>query len=248
MESLPSSKNSAHSTPPIKTPNSHRKPTKNSRAFLAAKKKNKFKNSRPSFASTLPSDKSSILSEQSPRNVYSQDVETSTVRTSTCSSTVPVSLAAGRNIMIEQAKMSKAAGVDIMIQQAKMSKAAGIHSVIQQAKMSKASAIDTMIKQAKMSKAAGVDSVIQQAKMSKAAGIDSVIQQAKMSKAAGIDSVIQQAKMSKAAGIDIAIQQAKKNAVSQLQQDGCTGHFRSFDSQFGNFIVPIIPTISDLNK
>ncbi|KAI3868596.1 hypothetical protein MKW92_021171, partial [Papaver armeniacum] len=67
MDSLPSVQNSAQSTPPIKTPNSHRKPTKNSRAFLAAKKKNKFKYSIPSFASTLPSEDSSILSEQSSR-------------------------------------------------------------------------------------------------------------------------------------------------------------------------------------
>ncbi|KAI3908816.1 hypothetical protein MKW98_029366 [Papaver atlanticum] len=247
MDSLPSVQNSAQSTPPIKTPNSHRKPTKNSRAFLAAKKKNKFKYSIPSFASTLPSDDSSILSEQSSSNVSSQDVEKNSVRTSSCSSTVPVSQAAGIDVMIQQAKMSKAAGIgsviqqakmskaagiDSVIQQAKMSKAAGIESVIQQAKMSKASGIDTMIKQAKMSKAAGIGSVIQQAKMSKAAGIDSVVQQAKLSKAAGIDSVTQQAKMSKAAGVDISIQQAKKNAVSQLQQDGCTGHFISFDSQF----------------
>ncbi|RZC50127.1 hypothetical protein C5167_018549 [Papaver somniferum] len=292
MDSLPSVQNSAQSTLPIKTQNSHRKPTKNSRAFLAAKKKNKFKYSIPSFASTLPSDDSLILSEQSPRNVSSQDVEKNSVRTSSCSSTVPVSQSAGIDVMIQQAKiskaagigsvvqqakMSKASGIDIMIQQAKMSKAAGIDSVIQQAKiskaagigsviqqakMSKASGTDIMIHQAKMSKAAGIDSVIQQAKMSKDAGvgnviqqvkmskgsgignviqqakvskaaaIDSVIQQAKMSKAAEIGSWSQQAKMSKAAGVDIAIKQAKQNAVSQLQQDGCTGHFISFDSQF----------------
>ncbi|XP_042492713.1 uncharacterized protein LOC122072208 isoform X2 [Macadamia integrifolia] len=47
-------------------------------------------------------------------------------------------------------------------------------------------------------------------------------------------------------GIYLKIQQAKKNAVAQAQQDGCTGNFRSFDSPFGNFLVPVIPTLADL--
>ncbi|KAJ4950578.1 hypothetical protein NE237_027410 [Protea cynaroides] len=44
----------------------------------------------------------------------------------------------------------------------------------------------------------------------------------------------------------LKIQQAKKNAVAQAQQEGCTGNFRSFDSPFGNFLLPVIPTLADL--
>lgn len=45
---------------------------------------------------------------------------------------------------------------------------------------------------------------------------------------------------------DLNVQQAKNLAVAQAQQEGCTGNFRSFDSQFGNFLVPVIPTEADL--
>lgn len=45
---------------------------------------------------------------------------------------------------------------------------------------------------------------------------------------------------------DLKVQQAKNLAVAQAQQEGCTGNFRSFDSQFGNFLVPVIPTQADL--
>ncbi|KAG6511166.1 hypothetical protein ZIOFF_029221 [Zingiber officinale] len=46
--------------------------------------------------------------------------------------------------------------------------------------------------------------------------------------------------------VKIQIQQAKKFAVSQAQQEGCLGNYRSFDSPFGNYIVPVIPTRADL--
>ncbi|XP_074569033.1 uncharacterized protein LOC141825552 [Curcuma longa] len=46
--------------------------------------------------------------------------------------------------------------------------------------------------------------------------------------------------------VKIQIQQAKKFAVSQVQQERCLGNYRSFDSPFGNYIVPVIPTRADL--
>ncbi|KAG6411281.1 hypothetical protein SASPL_129359 [Salvia splendens] len=42
------------------------------------------------------------------------------------------------------------------------------------------------------------------------------------------------------------IQQARDYAVAQAKQDGCTGNFRVFDSPFGNFLVPVIPTRAQL--
>ncbi|KAF8400932.1 hypothetical protein HHK36_014235 [Tetracentron sinense] len=45
-----------------------------------------------------------------------------------------------------------------------------------------------------------------------------------------------------------SVQHAKKYAVTQAQQEGCTGNFRSFDSPFGNFLVPVIPTRADLSR
>ncbi|GMN50643.1 hypothetical protein TIFTF001_019801 [Ficus carica] len=42
------------------------------------------------------------------------------------------------------------------------------------------------------------------------------------------------------------IQQAKHFAIAQAQQDGCTGNFRIFDSPFGNYFVPVVPTRKDL--
>ncbi|CAA3014421.1 hypothetical protein CDL12_26767 [Olea europaea subsp. europaea] len=48
--------------------------------------------------------------------------------------------------------------------------------------------------------------------------------------------------------IDIRIQQARNFAVAQAQQDGCTGNFRMFDSPYGNYLVPVIPTLADLGE
>ncbi|GAB2292407.1 hypothetical protein Dimus_026648 [Dionaea muscipula] len=45
---------------------------------------------------------------------------------------------------------------------------------------------------------------------------------------------------------DLRIQQAKTYAISQARQDGCSGNFRVFDSPFGNFLVPAIPTREEL--
>lgn len=52
--------------------------------------------------------------------------------------------------------------------------------------------------------------------------------------------------MAQPSGYDLRIQQAKKNAVAQAQQEGSTGNFRSFDSPYGNFLVPVIPTRAEL--
>ncbi|KAL2479891.1 Uncharacterized protein Adt_32857 [Abeliophyllum distichum] len=48
--------------------------------------------------------------------------------------------------------------------------------------------------------------------------------------------------------INIRIQQARDSAVAQAQQDGCTGNFRIFDSPYGNYLVPVIPTLADLGE
>ncbi|KAK9275888.1 hypothetical protein L1049_023162 [Liquidambar formosana] len=47
-------------------------------------------------------------------------------------------------------------------------------------------------------------------------------------------------------GSHLRIQQAKKYAVAQAQQEGSTGNFRIFDSPYGNFLVPVIPTRAEL--
>lgn len=49
-------------------------------------------------------------------------------------------------------------------------------------------------------------------------------------------------------GIDPKIQHAKNYAVAQAQQDGCMGNFKIFDSPFGNFLVPVIPTRAELSS
>ncbi|THU59481.1 hypothetical protein C4D60_Mb07t02580 [Musa balbisiana] len=49
------------------------------------------------------------------------------------------------------------------------------------------------------------------------------------------------------ARVQLQIQQAKKFAVTQAQQEGCLGNYRSFDSPFGNYLVPVIPTRADLS-
>ncbi|OMO82713.1 hypothetical protein CCACVL1_11787 [Corchorus capsularis] len=47
-------------------------------------------------------------------------------------------------------------------------------------------------------------------------------------------------------GANIRIQQAKNFAVAQAQQDGCMGSFKTFDSQYGNFLVPVVPSRAEL--
>ncbi|KAH1057128.1 hypothetical protein J1N35_035193 [Gossypium stocksii] len=44
------------------------------------------------------------------------------------------------------------------------------------------------------------------------------------------------------------IQQDKNFAVAQAQQDGCTGNFKKFDSWYGNFLVPVVPSQAELNR
>lgn len=46
--------------------------------------------------------------------------------------------------------------------------------------------------------------------------------------------------------INFRIQQAKNFAVAQAQQEGCTGSYQVFDSPFGNFFVPVVPTRAEL--
>ncbi|XP_044463798.1 uncharacterized protein LOC123194586 isoform X1 [Mangifera indica] len=46
--------------------------------------------------------------------------------------------------------------------------------------------------------------------------------------------------------INVRIQQAKNFSVAQAQQEGCNANFRIFDSPFGNFLVPVIPTRKEL--
>ena len=38
------------------------------------------------------------------------------------------------------------------------------------------------------------------------------------------------------------LREAKRFAVLQAQHEGCLGSYESFDSLFGNFLVPVIPT------
>ncbi|XVF88635.1 hypothetical protein PTKIN_Ptkin19aG0066600 [Pterospermum kingtungense] len=47
-------------------------------------------------------------------------------------------------------------------------------------------------------------------------------------------------------GISITIQQAKNSAVAQAQEDGCTGNFKKFDSQYRNFLIPVVPSRAEL--
>lgn len=46
--------------------------------------------------------------------------------------------------------------------------------------------------------------------------------------------------------VDLKIKEAKKFAVIQAKQEGCLGNYISFDSLFGNYLVPVIPTREDL--
>ncbi|KAL3829935.1 hypothetical protein ACJIZ3_018737 [Penstemon smallii] len=48
--------------------------------------------------------------------------------------------------------------------------------------------------------------------------------------------------------VNMRIQQARNSAVAQAKQDGCTANFRVFDSPFGNYLVPVIPTREELGQ
>ena len=52
--------------------------------------------------------------------------------------------------------------------------------------------------------------------------------------------------MAQTSGVNLTIQQAENIAVTEVQQDGCMGNFKIFDSQYGNFLVPVVPTLSEL--
>ncbi|KNA07586.1 hypothetical protein SOVF_169550 isoform B, partial [Spinacia oleracea] len=52
---------------------------------------------------------------------------------------------------------------------------------------------------------------------------------------------------SMAASTPQSIQQARNHAIAQAQQEGCTTNFRIFDSPFGNFLIPVIPTRAELS-
>lgn len=56
-----------------------------------------------------------------------------------------------------------------------------------------------------------------------------------------------QVPVAQSSSITLKIQQAKNFAVAQAQQEGCTGNYRVFDSPFGNFLVPVIPTRAELD-
>lgn len=44
----------------------------------------------------------------------------------------------------------------------------------------------------------------------------------------------------------VATQRAKDFAVAEAREDHCTGNFKIFDSPFGNFLLPVIPTRAEL--
>ncbi|KMZ73320.1 hypothetical protein ZOSMA_14G00820 [Zostera marina] len=45
---------------------------------------------------------------------------------------------------------------------------------------------------------------------------------------------------------NLKIQQAKNFSVMQAQQDGCLASYKTFDSHFGNYLLPVIPSYADL--
>ncbi|KAE9600345.1 hypothetical protein Lal_00046308 [Lupinus albus] len=54
---------------------------------------------------------------------------------------------------------------------------------------------------------------------------------------------------SNGSSVSATIQQAKKYfAATEAQKDGCTWNYRIFDSAFGNFLVPVVPTRAELTK
>ncbi|XP_073288002.1 uncharacterized protein [Primulina huaijiensis] len=46
--------------------------------------------------------------------------------------------------------------------------------------------------------------------------------------------------------VNSRIQKARDFAVTEAQQDGCMTSFRIFDSLYGNYLVPVIPTRAEL--
>ncbi|KAL3532539.1 hypothetical protein ACH5RR_006060 [Cinchona calisaya] len=62
-----------------------------------------------------------------------------------------------------------------------------------------------------------------------------------------IDKLTVPVAVAQSSSINLKIQQAKNFAVAQAQQEGCTGNYRIFDSPFGNFLVPVIPTRAELS-
>ncbi|XP_076951047.1 uncharacterized protein LOC143624216 [Bidens hawaiensis] len=46
--------------------------------------------------------------------------------------------------------------------------------------------------------------------------------------------------------VDLRIQHAKNHAIAQAQQDASQANFKIFDSPFGNFLVPVVPTRAEL--
>ncbi|XP_030465127.1 uncharacterized protein LOC115684520 [Syzygium oleosum] len=55
-----------------------------------------------------------------------------------------------------------------------------------------------------------------------------------------------QISIASSSGMNMKIEQAKRFAVAQAQRDGSTGNYRIFDSPYGNFLVPVVPTRADL--
>ncbi|KAI4350790.1 hypothetical protein L6164_005206 [Bauhinia variegata] len=47
-------------------------------------------------------------------------------------------------------------------------------------------------------------------------------------------------------GINSSIEQAKNFSVAQARHDGSTGNYRIFDSPYGNFLLPVVPTCAEL--
>lgn len=43
------------------------------------------------------------------------------------------------------------------------------------------------------------------------------------------------------------VSEKKYLATTQAQEDGCTGNYKIFDSPFGNFLLPVIPTRAELS-
>ncbi|CAK8533922.1 unnamed protein product [Lathyrus sativus] len=52
---------------------------------------------------------------------------------------------------------------------------------------------------------------------------------------------------SQSSGMNVTVSQNKYFATSQAQQEGCTGNYKIFDSPFGNFLLPVIPTRAELS-
>lgn len=44
------------------------------------------------------------------------------------------------------------------------------------------------------------------------------------------------------------VKKAQNYAMVEAHQDGCTGNFRTFESVFGNYLVPVIPSRAELDS